>query len=205
MRCPHLSQFLLSASVLSVDADKLLLQGLQPQLKQLQLLNAGCSPDPICSSSSVQGLHSEHIKQHVSGAPASWLLPVREVQPVSSAQIEWEVEVAEVRRIAQDSASQKKVTVLRSPTGCLLGGIMWNMQVHGFWDTSKQGSTVGLCACASNLPAGTACICSYNLSAMPSFTRWVPHLKRTFPCLAATGSVFGPNPTTGINNFERLA
>jgi hypothetical protein len=153
VRCPHLSQFWLSAALLSGDADKLLLQGLQPQLKQLLLLKQSHS----------KGLSADVITKHAADAPASWLLPVRDIKPVYSTKLEWEVDVAAIRQKAQDSASQQKDTILRSPDGCMLGGVRWGMSLDYEWDASKQGSTLGLYTHAKNLPAGTFCRCTNKL------------------------------------------
>jgi hypothetical protein len=156
VRCPHLSQFWLSASVLSDTANKLLLRGLKPQLQQLLLLNSGCS-------STAAALSFDDFGSGVPVAPASWLLPERDIQPISRAQVEWEVDVAAIRQAAQNSASQKRTVELKSPASCLLGGIMWHMLLQCVWDNSKQGSTVGLFAAAKSLPAGTICRCMFSL------------------------------------------
>ena len=100
IHCPHLSQFWLSASLMSGDADKLLLWGLQPQLKQLLLMKQAYRPDQCLANV---------VTQHVSGAPASWLLAVRDIQPVSSMKLDWEVEVAAIKRALRDSVDQQKV------------------------------------------------------------------------------------------------
>lgn len=44
LRCPHLSQFWLSVSVLADHAGEQLLGALQPQLKRLLLRKLACSP-----------------------------------------------------------------------------------------------------------------------------------------------------------------
>jgi hypothetical protein len=89
VRCPHLSMFWLSASVLSDDASRLLL-GRMPQLKQLLLLKMANSTDAL--------LRADNIQKRVWGVPASWLLPVRDSQQVNRAQLEWEVDVAAIRQ-----------------------------------------------------------------------------------------------------------
>jgi hypothetical protein len=72
VRCPHLSQHWLSASVLSDDADKLLLRGMQRQLP----LKIACRHDGR--------LLLTDIKAVVPDVPASWLLPVRDIQASNS-------------------------------------------------------------------------------------------------------------------------
>jgi hypothetical protein len=160
VRCPHLSQFWLSASVLSRDADKPLLCGLQPagapQLKRLLLLKQAHKVD-ACLTAAV-------ITQYVPCAPDSWLLPVRDIQPaVSSRELEWTLDVAAIRQAAKDSADQKQTSVRWSPTSCLLGGVKWSMKLEWVWDASKQGSRMGLYATARNLPTGIFCCCTYSL------------------------------------------
>jgi hypothetical protein len=91
VRCPHLSQFWLSASVLSDDADKRLLGALQPQLKRLLLLKPFCGPHVLWKIADIPGV------------PASWLLPAREIKPVSKAQVCWRLEVAAIKRAARSS------------------------------------------------------------------------------------------------------
>jgi hypothetical protein len=166
VRCPHLSQFWLSASVLSDGYVNPLLDELQSQLRQLIMVKAGCS----------RGLSADDIKKagdsvNFIGAkpwPASWLLPVRDIQPVSSMKLDWKLDVAAIRQAAQDSARQKKDiryggVHLRSPTSCLLGGLMWDMSLSCIWDSSIQGSRVGLAACTKKIPYGTLCRCTYSL------------------------------------------
>jgi hypothetical protein len=130
VRCPHLSQFWLSASVLSDDANRLLLHKLQPQLKRLLLLKPACSTHSDCSIADILG------------APASWLLPVRDIQPPSSAFVEWELDVADVRKAAQDS--QHETVVLRSPTSCLSGGVRWGMELQCEWNATSKGAQLTL-------------------------------------------------------------
>jgi hypothetical protein len=159
VRCPHLSHFWLSASVLSVDADKLLLRSLQPQLKQLLLL---WPPRPTkCPGRTY--FSPEVLKEHIPAAPDSWLLPVRDIVPVGAVIVEWKVDVAAIRQTALDSVSQKQCVLLstRSPK-CLLGGIMWNMALQVIWDSSRQGITLGLFCCPETLPTGSYCCCTFS-------------------------------------------
>jgi hypothetical protein len=102
IRCPHLPQLWLSAPLLSDNADKLLLRGLQPQLKRLLLLKLDHITDKV------QPATAADIEEYIPAAPASWLLPVRDIQPISSAKVEWEVEVVAIREAATQSASQKR-------------------------------------------------------------------------------------------------
>ena len=105
VRCPHLSQLWLSASVLSDDADKLLL-GKQPQLKQLLLLKLASSTDA--------SLSAEAVSKKIWSVPSSWLLPVRDIQPVHSARVDWQLDIAAIRQAALDSVSRQRTTILTS-------------------------------------------------------------------------------------------
>jgi hypothetical protein len=154
VRCPHLSQFWLSASVLSSGAHKLLLRDLQPQLKQLLLVKQAHGAE--------QSLTAEVISDYVDEAPESWLLPARDIQPVSSRELDWEVDVAAIRQAVQDSASQQIDTKLWSPT-LLHRGVRWAMYLECDWDASNQGSTVDMFAKPKNLPSGALYRCKYSL------------------------------------------
>jgi hypothetical protein len=157
VRCPHLSQHWLSASVLSDDADKLLLGGLQPQLKRLLLLKPARSTDA--------GLSAASIARCIAQVPASWLLPVREITPFSSVTAEWELDVTSIRQTARGVAARKHTLTLKSGTLTTpLGGIGWGMELQCAWDSSKKGTTVGLYTLATSLPAGSFCRCTFSLS-----------------------------------------
>jgi hypothetical protein len=139
-----------AALVLSDDAHKLLLQKLQPQVKRLLLLKPACNTG------------TGRTVADIPDAPASWLLPARDITPVSSVTVEWEVDLAAIKQVAQDSASHKKNTRLSSTTSCLLGGVMWGIDLKVEWIASKQGSTIGLFARAK-IPPGTYCRCTIRL------------------------------------------
>jgi hypothetical protein len=164
VRCPHLSQFWVMASALSDDADKLLLSRLQPQLKRLLLAGQDSkllSPSRMLRST---GAGPGNINTRSPDVPASWMLPVRDIQLVSSTKVQWEVDVAAIRQAAKDSASRQEKTILGSKTSCVLGGVRWGMQLQFRWDAGKKGSTVALLAHAESLPAGSFCPCTYSLA-----------------------------------------
>ena len=158
IRCPHLSQFWLSASVLSNEPHKVLLRKLQhvglaqSQLQQL-LLRKFRSANP----------RGELRPEQIANVPASWLLPVRDIQLVSSVNLTWELDVCAIRTAALYSGSRKQKAIKRSPVSSLIGGVRWGMKMYCDWDASKQGSTINLYACAESLLAGTACRCTYTL------------------------------------------
>jgi hypothetical protein len=154
VRCPHLSQLWLSASVLSDDADKLLL-GKQPQLKQLLLLKLASSTDA--------SLSAEAVSKKIWSVPSSWLLPVRDIQPVRSAWVDWRLDIAAIRQAALDSVSRQRTTILTSPVSSQLGGVRWGIEVQCRWEPARQSSMLGLFARAKNLPAGSFCRCTFKL------------------------------------------
>jgi hypothetical protein len=188
VRCPHLSQHWLSASVLSDDADKLLLRGLQPQLKRLLLLK----PARITEL----GLSVADIVRGIPGVPASWLLPVRTITPLSNVEVEWELDVAAIRQAAKDSATGQGTTSLTSPTSSSpLGGVRWGMELQCSWDARKQGSKVGLFAKGASLPTGSFCRCTYSLNCAA-----VAFINRP----AGYTSYLGNNWGMGFDDFFRL-
>jgi hypothetical protein len=135
------------------NADKLLLRGLQPQLKRLVMLKPA------------SGTSSGRRFEDIPGVPASWLLPVRCITPVSSVADEWEVDVAAIRQAAQDSATHQGTKTLTSPTlSSPLGGVRFGMELLCKWDAIKQGSTIALYAYGKSLPVGSFCRCSFSLS-----------------------------------------
>ena len=153
VRCPHLSQFWLSVSMLSDDTDKQLLRGLQPQLKRLMLLKPACSTE--------LGRRVADIP----GVPASWLLPLRDIQPGNNSRVSmaWGVDVATIRQAAQNSANQQTAFSLESTFSTVVGGFRWGLQLECKWDDNKQGSTIGLYAKCMNVPAGSFCGCTILL------------------------------------------
>jgi hypothetical protein len=150
--------------VLSDDPGKLLLRKLdhhdaQPQLTKLLLLKLGRSSNPLGEVR----LNCEDITYRIPDVPASWLLPVRDIRPVSSVNVRWELDVSALRKAALYSGSGKQKAVLRSPASRLLGGVRWGMKMYCDWDASRKGSTIDLYACAESLPAGAVCSCTYTL------------------------------------------
>jgi len=155
IRCPHVSPFWLSASVVSDDAPTLLLNQLS---KQVGKLMAAQLAQPV------QPLKDPH--KLVPGAPASWALGKRASKPHSSVQVTWKLEVSKLRQAAQDSARQQKRVVLYYPTvSPPLGGIGWELEVVVVWDAGKKGSLIGFFAVARNVPAGMCLQYAYHFKA----------------------------------------
>jgi len=155
IRCPHVSPFWLSASVLSDDAPKLLLNQLSKQVGKLIMAQHAQPGQPL-----------KDPHKLVSGAPASWALGKRARKPRSSVQVTWELEVSKVRQVAQDSARQQKRVELYSPTvSPPLGGIEWGLQVRAAWDAGEKGSMIGIFAAPRNVPAGMCLQYVFSLEA----------------------------------------
>jgi hypothetical protein len=151
VRCPHLSQFWMSAAVLSDEARKLLLQKLQPQLKRLLFMKMTKTTEVGTSIAEIPDV------------PASWLLPAHGIQPVSSISLDWRVDVAAIRQTAQISSSQRTTSSMISAASSPLGGIRWCIELCCKWDPSKQGSTIRVSACPKSLPAGSFWRCTFSL------------------------------------------
>jgi hypothetical protein len=169
VRCPHLSQLWLSASVLSDDTPQMLLHALQSQLKRLLQLklarSLGTRGYTNRSFTVADGRRrlAENIQVWIPAAPASWLLPQRNISNITQRDMYWALDVSAIRQAAQDSASQQSVIQLRSPSSFLLKGDMWCMELECSWDASKQGSTITLSAQAQSLPA------AHSAAALTSF------------------------------------
>jgi hypothetical protein len=178
------------ASALTDDADKLLLSRLQPQLKRLLL--AG-QDSKLLSPSRSTGAGPETFNKRSPAVPASWMLPVRYIQLVSSTKVQWGVDVAAIRQAAKDSASRQEKTILGPTTSGVLGGVRWGMQLQFRWDAGKKGSTVALLAHAESLPAGSFCPCTYSLACVA-------------PAVSPFGrtSLFEAGGTRGITEFFKL-
>jgi len=165
IRCPHLSPFWLSASVLSEDAPKLLLNQLSKQVGELTMAQHAQPGQPL-----------KDPHKLLPGAPASWALGKRASKPPSSVQVTWELEVSKLRQAAQDSARQQKTVQLSCPAAPPpLGGIAWGLLMQAGWDADKQGSLIGFYAVPWNKPV-SMCL------------RYAIHIKTTeLPLLSLSG------------------
>jgi len=176
IRCPHVSTFWLSASVLSDDAPKLLLNQLSKQVGQLVMVQ---------QAQPGQRLKDPH--KLVPDAPASWALGKRAVKPPSSVQVTWELEVSKLRQAAQDSARQQETVVLESPTvSPPLAGIEWGLQMEAFWDTRKKGSVVGIFTAPRNVPARMCIQYAFTVELEVAGLSW-----------SDASPLLGPNSTSG--------
>lgn len=128
VRCQHLSQFWLAASLKSQQAGSMVLSDLRPQLRQFKQPHA---PKPGCTHVPVKALEEAEL---LSSAPASWALARRARKPVSSVDIMWELSISTLGKAAQRSVLAKQAVLEHSPTTT----------------TPTHGLTVSLCAqCAA--------------------------------------------------------
>jgi hypothetical protein len=70
---------------------------------------------------------------------------VRNITPVESISMDWQVDVQAIQQAAKDSASLKKTTFVRSTSYRLLGGVKkWCMQLQCKWDgTASKAAQSG--------------------------------------------------------------
>jgi hypothetical protein len=139
IRCPHLSHFWLSGSVNSAKADEMLLAELRPQIRRLLLLRAAQSDYPVKDADLREG-------GRLAGAPPSWGLWRRVIQPLGSVQLVWQVEISKLRDAARRSAAEQEDVDVDSPPSPPLGGISFGLQLCDF----EEG--VALYVGAKNLP-----------------------------------------------------
>jgi len=154
IRCPHLSDFWLSALAVSADAPKLLLSEQQAVVKQLLMMQLG---------SSGKGVTAADFTRQLPGAPSSWVLPKRVSRQVSSVQLTWMLEVEAVRDAARSSASQQK-TISMHPH-CVtppLEGLVFSLHLHV--KPQEQGAQLGLFVRTRNTPPDTFYSCSFTIS-----------------------------------------
>jgi hypothetical protein len=157
IRCPHLSGFWLTAAALASDAYRrqMLLGDWQPQVKQLLLAQQVEPRRP---------LSADIIEKEVPEAPPSWVLPPHAgKQGSGSVRVQWAVNVSEIKRILQETSSEKSVK-LRSPETAPLGGVSWDILLKTSWDAAAEGARLGLRVSSSNIPANMSCSFSYSLT-----------------------------------------
>jgi hypothetical protein len=159
IRCPHLSRFWLSGSVNSADAGDMLLAELQPQLRQLLLLRDAQEDYNVEAADLQEG-------GWLAGAPPSWALGRRASKPVRSVQLEWQLDVSELRDAAHRSAAKQGFVRLLSPeVSPPLGGINFGMQLAcRFVDAgTSTGVKLGLYFGPKNLLGDMSCICTFRV------------------------------------------
>lgn len=158
IRCPHLSQYWLGASVLSDRAKHMLLCELQPQLKQLMMARLA---DPT------RHVTLEDLKEGVPDVPPSWFCPRRppSKQDLSGGvQVQWVVPVADIRKACQDSFRQRKTVNLLSPDRTApLGGLSWSINVCCKWDDEAEETSIGVYSIPTNAVSGGCYSVSFEL------------------------------------------
>lgn len=156
VRCQHISQFWLTAAILSNDSTKLVLGSCRSLLKKLLIAH---SAEPGRDVTSI-------IAKEIKGAPDSWVLPPRVRQPLAEGvQLQWGFSLAAVKDDGLKSMRTQQPVALQSPT-CTppLGGVTWRLRLQWEWDAEQKGTCVGIYAVPTNLPAGFACSVAFTLS-----------------------------------------
>ena len=136
IRCPVLSRFWLSASVLSAQAPQLLLSDFQPQLQQLLLLRQVASAQDLCTP-------GNGPLTLVPDAPPSWGLGPRTSREASCS-LEWHLDVSVIRTAAESSMEANAPVELWCPR--LSGpchGIRWAATLK-FAKKQGGGCRIGL-------------------------------------------------------------
>lgn len=67
--------------------------------------------------------------------------------------------MATIKQAAKDCASKNEDIKWYLPTGCLLGGLMWELRLTCTWNAGKQAVTVDADVQTKNQPAGTLFCC----------------------------------------------
>ena len=164
IRCTRLSTYWLSVSVHSPFARGLLLncdKDVSSHVKELLLMRQANPAEPVPANA---------VMAVLSNAPA-WLaasrgLPPRAERQVSSVQLQWSVNVDDIKAAAQRSSNQPDgrsslTSPILSPP---LGGISFGMMIECVWDSDNNGSRIGVSADADNVPMGTYFQCTFELS-----------------------------------------
>lgn len=158
VRATYLSQFWLSASLLSDNAPKMLLSVLSRQLRHLFLVKHAAA-----TGAGGLTLSAKDIKEAVQGVPASWLLQPRLSKPVSSVQLEWRVDVADTKQAVAEAISSRQQRLLWSPPAPPLCGVAWCLALGCLWKEDREGCTICVFTVARALPANTSINATYTI------------------------------------------
>jgi hypothetical protein len=106
---------------------------------------------------------AEYMQGLLAGAPASWGLPRRALQPVSSVQVTWQLNVDDIRKSAQRSANANKPVSKSSPTSTPpIGGISFKIKLE--CSPKDDGSCqAGLFVVPSDLPGDLCASLEFQL------------------------------------------
>jgi hypothetical protein len=182
IRCPHLSSYWLSASVLSASAPELLLHALNAPLQRLLLLR---NTDPGFEPTAAQ------IEELIPGAPASWGLEKRKSKSVTSVHMTWHLSVSQLRDAAQRSAKQQSTfNACFSPNLTpLLGGLSWLLHVQCEYEATPAGpaTKIGVFTRPSNACSDMYYRFTFSLSTGAEHTRfkaatWMATRNASFGC-----------------------
>lgn len=149
IRCPQLSNFWLSASVLAQNAGDQLLQPLNSRVTQLQLLRLTV-PDYPC--------YGYSIRQAIPDAPVSWSCGPRRHSEVCSVSCSWQVDVSTIRQAALASVQQRALQILPCDTTTPpFAGLAWSMELlcKSVEAEGVRGSRIDVHVKSVNAPSGT--------------------------------------------------
>lgn len=134
IRCPHLSAFWLSVSVMSESAAKLVLFTQRTHVQKLLMMRLANRQQPV-----------KKLQQLLKGAPESWWLKQRAHKPVDKVMLTWKLDVQELKaaaiRSAQPSAlaENRPVNLFSQDVTPPFRGMSWKL-----WVQCEQGKTIGL-------------------------------------------------------------
>lgn len=132
IRCPHLSVFWLSMSVMSEKAHRMLLFSQRAHVQRLLLLRLAEQKQPAGKP--------EDLQQLLQGAPESWWLKQRVHKPVQQVELTWELDVERLKTSAILSATEDRAVTL--DTGAItppFRGIAWTIYANCY-----RGQYIGL-------------------------------------------------------------
>jgi hypothetical protein len=189
VRCQHLSMFWLSACVHSKDkALSAVFSPFKKQLKKLLMMRLADN----------DFVTQDELQLHLTTAPPSWRLGMRDVRDVHSVQLVWPLRISTLRSAAQRASSrQDLVEVKYAGVSAPMGGMTWSMLVQAVWDSDRQATRLGLFCIPRNAPRN----CWYR------FRGWVdvagaPELSFIVDCSCLlTGSKGGRQEGWGQDDF----
>jgi hypothetical protein len=170
VRCPHLSPYWLSAlTIPSITVPAVLL----PHVRNLLAARS------VKADYQVTALDLQKV---FAGAPACWALPQRATQPVSSAQVTWEVPIDKLRAAAHRSVAGNSTVSLRSFCSTApVDGMSYDINVE--CSPKEGGSCIGVFGRATNAPCDL--FWSFDM------TMRAPGLARTVSSRMGRGAGYG--------------
>jgi hypothetical protein len=133
----------------------MLLTELRPKIQQLLLLRDAKADYQVTEADLQAG-------EWLAGAPPSWAQGRRVIQPVSSVQLVWNLDVSELRDAARCSAADKGGSnVCSTQVSPPLGGIGFVVSANCIKSTA--GVKIGLYCHVSDLWSGLVCVCDFEI------------------------------------------